>query len=117
LPAAIETARNHPATTFVLDHVAKRPPTGESWSEGVAALSELPNVVCKLSGVLTESQPADTVAFALACFGHDRCMFGSDWPVCLLAASYGETLTIVGGDEDVLARTAIRTYGLDIRRH
>jgi predicted TIM-barrel fold metal-dependent hydrolase len=40
-------------------------------------------------------------------------MFGSDWPVCLLAGEYGDTLALVGDDEDVLARTAIRTYGLE----
>lgn len=114
LPAAIETVRRHPGTTFVLDHVAKRPPDHAAWADGVAALAQLPNVACKMSGLFTESQPEDTVARALEWFGADRCMFGSDWPVSTLAASYGETLAIVGDDERVLGRTAIRTYGLEV---
>jgi predicted TIM-barrel fold metal-dependent hydrolase len=44
----------------------------------------------------------------------DRCMFGSDWQVCLLAAGYGDAIEVVGEDEQVLAGTAIRTYGLEI---
>jgi L-fuconolactonase len=71
-------------------------------------------VSCKLSGLFTEHDPAGTVELALEWFGADRCMFGSDWPVCLLAAGYGDTIAVVGDDEDVLARTAIRTYGLEV---
>lgn len=112
LPAAVETARRHPEVRFVLDHVAKRPRDDDAWADGVAALAELPNVTCKLSGVLTEFDPQGTVARALEWFGADRCMFGSDWPVCLLAGGYREALEIVGVDQDVLAGTAIRTYGL-----
>jgi L-fuconolactonase len=112
LPAAVETAQRHPELTFVLDHVAKRPPADARWREGVAALAELPNVVCKLSGLFTEHDPAGTVELAVGWFGEERCMFGSDWPVCLLAADYGDTLEVVGDDEDVLGGTARRTYGL-----
>src|SRR5579872_4846386 len=112
LPAAIETVRRHPETTFVLDHVAKRPVDDGEWADRVAELAELPNVACKLSGLFTESRPKDTVAQALEWFGPDRCMFGSDWPVSLLASEYGDALSLLGGDEDVLARTAIRTYRL-----
>ena len=118
LPAAIETAGRHPATTFVLDHVAKAPHDHAAravWADGVAALADRPNVVCKLSGLFTEAEPAATVEHALSWFGAGRCMFGSDWPVCLLAAGYGDGLALVRGDEDVLARTAIRTYGLSPR--
>lgn len=114
LPAAVETARRHPETTFVLDHVAKRPRADGAWAEGVAALARLPNVTCKLSGLLTEFDPAGTAARALEWFGPERCMFGSDWPVCLLAGSYRDTLAVVGDNENVLAATAIRTYGLDV---
>lgn len=114
LPAAIETARRHPGTTFVLDHVAKRPPDDVAWAERVAELARSPNVVCKLSGLFTESRPEDTVARALEWFGPDRCMFGSDWPVSTLAAEYGDTLAVVGDDERVLGGTAIRTYRLEI---
>jgi len=114
LPAAIETARRHPETTFVLDHVAKRPEADAEWAKLVAELARLPNVICKLSGVFTEAQPEDTVARAIEWFGAKRCMFGSDWPVSLLAVDYPETLAVVGADDDVRGLTAIRTYGLDI---
>jgi L-fuconolactonase len=114
LPAAVETVRRRPGTTFVLDHAGKRPHEDQEWERNVRALAALPNVVCKLSGLLTEQRPAETAAQALDWFGPDRCMFGSDWPVCLLAGDYGETLALVGDDADVLARTAIRTYGLEI---
>jgi L-fuconolactonase len=114
LPAAVEAVRRHPEVKFVLDHVAKRPSDDAAWSEGVAALAEQPNVSCKLSGLFTETDPAGTVERALHWFGGDRCMFGSDWPVCLVASEYGETIAVVGDDEEVLAGTAIRTYGLEV---
>jgi L-fuconolactonase len=112
LPAAVETARRHPGLTVVLDHAAKRPPADGEWAEGVTALAALPNVRCKLSGLFTEFDPAGTVAFALELFGPERCLFGSDWPVCLLAAGYGDALAVVGDDENVLGGTAVRTYAL-----
>jgi L-fuconolactonase len=114
LPAAVETVRRHPGTKFVLDHAGKRPHEDEAWERGVRALAELPNVACKLSGLLTEQRPAATAAQALEWFGPERCMFGSDWPVCLLAGEYGDALALVPDDEHVRARTAIRTYGLEI---
>jgi L-fuconolactonase len=127
LPAAVETVRRNPEVRFVLDHVAKPPlRSGDlgPWADGVAALAELPNVTCKLSGLFTEAEPgallAPTVERALRWFGPERCMFGSDWPVCLLAADYGATLELIRStvrerDRDaVLAATAIRTYALDV---
>ena len=114
LPAAVETVRRNPGTKFVLDHVGKRPRDDRAWAQGVTALAELPNVSCKLSGLSTEFDPQGTAARALEWFGADRCMFGSDWPVCLLAGGYGEALALAGNDADVLARTAIRTYGLGV---
>jgi len=115
LAAAIDTVERHPEVRFVLDHVAKRPQTDvERWADGVQALAQHPNVTCKVSGLFTEADPAATVADALRWFGADRCMFGSDWPVCLLASDYGDAIEIVGTDEDVLAGTAIRTYGLEV---
>ena len=126
LPAAAETARRYPEVRFVLDHVAKPPlRSGDlgAWADGVAALADLPNVTCKLSGLFTEAEPgaelAPIVERALRWFGAERCMFGSDWPVCLLAADYGGALELVrsavgAGDRDaVLAQTAIRTYRLE----
>jgi L-fuconolactonase len=118
LPAAIETVRRHPEIRFVLDHAAKRPVADAAWRAGVASLAEHGNVGCKLSGLLTEHEPRRTAQEALALFGAERCLFGSDWPVCLLATTYDETLELIRGVvasnelETVLARTAIRTYGL-----
>jgi L-fuconolactonase len=127
LPAAVETARRHPGVRFVLDHVAKPPlRSGDlaAWAHGVAALAELPNVTCKLSGLFTEAEPGTdlepTIERVLRWFGPERCMFGSDWPVCLLAADYGATVDLVRRGvterdrEAVLATTAIRTYGLEL---
>lgn len=113
LPAAVETARRRPDVRFVLDHAAKRPAGDDSaWRAGVAALAELPNVACKVSGLFTEHDPEGTFALALHWFGADRCMFGSDWPVSTIAVDYGKTLTLTGNDANVLAGTAIRWYEL-----
>jgi L-fuconolactonase len=115
LPAAVETARRHPDVSFVLDHAGKAPASNHgAWVEGVSALAGLPNVVCKLSGLFTESDPAGTAELALGWFGPERCMFGSDWPVCLLASEYGEALTVLPDDPDVRAGTAIRVYRLTV---
>ena len=115
LPAAVATARRHPHLRLVLDHAGKAPHSDrDAWADGVRALAELPNVTCKLSGLFTEADPRGTVDRALRWFGPDRCMFGSDWPVCLLASEYADAIAIVGDDRDVLGRTAIKTYGLDV---
>ena len=101
LPAAIETARALPQLTFVLDHLSKPPiaaGTLEPWATALRELAAEPNVFCKLSGMVTEAnQGSWTVSdlrpyagTALDAFGPDRLMFGSDWPVCLLAATYDE---------------------------
>src|SRR6266511_441672 len=96
-------------------------------ARGLAALAELPNVTCKLSGLVTEAhwdswrsdELVPYVRDALDWFGPERCMFGSDWPVCLLAADYGTVLALVvealHADERtaVLGDTAIRVYGLE----
>ena len=126
LPAAVETARRHPDVRFVLDHIAKPPlRSGDfaAWEAGVGALADLPNVTCKLSGLFTEAEPGTdlfpTLEQTLRWFGPERCMFGSDWPVCLLATDYGGALELVrsavpaSDAETVLATTAIRTYRLD----
>ena len=115
LPAAIEAVRRHPDVRFVLDHVAKAPRDAAEharWESLVAALAELPNVTCKLSGLFTEADPAATVERAIRWFGPDRCMWGSDWPVTLLAGGYGDGLALVGEDERIRSGTAIATYGL-----
>ena len=102
LPAAIATAQAFPQARFILDHAAK-PPIADGfsreWAELLAALAASGNVWCKISGLATEARWDDWdaqrllpfVAHAAECFGEDRLIFGSDWPVCLLAGSYGAT--------------------------
>jgi L-fuconolactonase len=103
LPAAIRVVRALPEVSFVLDHLSKPPIAAgerEPWTGDIRALAGLPNVVCKLSGLVTEADHAQwTVAdldpyaaTVLDAFGPDRIMFGSDWPVCLLAASYPQVV-------------------------
>jgi L-fuconolactonase len=99
LPAATETAAAFPDLRFVLDHIAKpRIADGRDalWTERMPRLAALPNVTVKLSGMVTEADwahwtAADLRPFVQAVvewFGTSRIMFGSDWPVCLLAGSY-----------------------------
>jgi L-fuconolactonase len=101
LPAAIATAQALPQSRFVLDHAAKPPIAmgfDRDWADRIAALAACGNVWCKISGLATEAEWSDWdaerlfpfVAHAANCFGEDRLIFGSDWPVCLLAGSYGE---------------------------
>jgi L-fuconolactonase len=104
LPAAVETVRALPEVRFVLDHLSKPPiARGElvGWADDLRALAAAPNVAAKLSGLVTEAdwtgwtvdQLRPYVEVALDAFGADRLMFGSDWPVCLLAAgSYGDVV-------------------------
>ncbi|MGY8668900.1 amidohydrolase family protein [Bradyrhizobium sp. UFLA05-109] len=101
LPAAIATAQAFPQARFVLDHAAK-PPIADGfsrdWADRIAALAACGNVWCKISGLATEARWNDWdaarlspyVEHAAKCFGEDRLIFGSDWPVCLLGGSYGE---------------------------
>jgi L-fuconolactonase len=100
LPAAARAARAVPELRLVLDHLGKpRIDEGEAglrrWREPFAVLAGSPQVSCKLSCMVTEAGPAWSpddlapfVAVAVAEFGAERLMFGSDWPVCLLAADY-----------------------------
>ena len=125
LPAALEAARALPEVRFVVDHLAKPPiRTGNTtaWAEALAPLSELPNVFCKLSGLVTEANPGDDLApfirRGIEWFGAERCLFGSDWPVCLLAASYEDVFATIrdATREDerdaVFGETAARVYAL-----
>jgi L-fuconolactonase len=101
LPAAVRVVAALPETRFVLDHLGKPPlRSGDltPWATQMRQLGRLPNVWAKVSGLVTEAprggrsaahlQPVFDVA--LDAFGPERLMFGSDWPVCLLAASYAE---------------------------
>ena len=137
LPQTIEFVDRHPQQTFVLDHVAK-PRIKEGllspWRKNIRELARRPNVCCKVSGMVTEAdwqqwtsetlRPyLDTV---LEAFGPQRLMFGSDWPVCLLAASYGrwvqtaeELMASLSASERqrVMGGTAAEIYHLDTTRH
>ncbi|WP_112245352.1 amidohydrolase family protein [Kribbella monticola] len=131
LPAAVETAAALPELTFVLDHISK-PVIGadpEPWATELRSLAALPNVFCKLSGMVTEASWTDWKVSDLKpyadivfdAFGPDRVMFGSDWPVCLLAASYSEvvetaeslTADLTPAEQTaIFTNTARRTYKL-----
>ncbi|MFD0675072.1 amidohydrolase family protein [Cohnella sp. GCM10027633] len=115
LEQVVALADRVPGLRGVVDHIAKpRIAEGltEPWAEHMKALSSHPNLYCKLSGMVTEAdrsgwtaeQFVPYVRHALACFGPDRVMFGSDWPVCLLAASYDEVV-------DVLERALPASWG------
>src|ERR1700730_12608696 len=105
LPVAAEFVRRFPDQRFVLDHLAKPPiKSGEihSWAQGIRELASLPNVFCKLSGLVTEADwrhwtPEHFLPYldtVFECFGPERLMIGSDWPVCTVAATYVETIDI-----------------------
>src|SRR5262249_17055599 len=134
LPAAIATARTFPQGRFILDHAGK-PPIAEGlsrdWLDRMTALADSGNVWCKISGLATEAKwdewdtarlfPA--VSHAANCFGEDRLIFGSDWPVCLLAGSYREIkhglhdclATLGGGFRDkALGQNAQQAYHIAI---
>jgi L-fuconolactonase len=136
LPAAARAARALPDLRLVLDHLGKpridQGLTGLArWRRGFEELGACPNVACKLSGMVTEAGPQWTVdalrpfvAIAIRAFGPARLMFGSDWPVCLLAAGYRDVLDALraalppmpAGDHDaILGATATRVYGLTDR--
>jgi L-fuconolactonase len=103
LQHALTVADSCPELRLVVDHMAKPPiAPGEmdDWSRGLRQLGARPNVSCKLSGLVTEADWANWrvedlqpyVNLALEVFGPRRMIFGSDWPVCLLAASYDQVL-------------------------
>ncbi|MDX6355310.1 MAG: L-fuconolactonase [Streptomyces sp.] len=132
MSAAVATVQALPEVTFVLDHGAKPPIASggwEPWADHIAALAPLPNVTCKLSGLITEAdwstwRPQDVLPYAhylLDIFGPDRLMFGSDWPVCILAGQYADAYALaeeaVAGlnpteREAIWGGTAARIYGL-----
>ncbi|AMB59779.1 amidohydrolase family protein [Microterricola viridarii] len=128
-----ELARRHPQLTIVLDHLGKPDIAGngfEAWAEAIAPCAAAPNVVVKLSGLNTVSGPDWTVADwrpyvdrAVALFGSERLMLGSDWPVSLLNGDFGgvwlalrESIAGLSSaqQDDILYRTAVRAYSLEI---
>ena len=136
LGAIIELASRHPQLSIVLDHAAK-PPLGEAdamsaWAKGIEALAALPNVTCKLSGLLTELRAGasrdDVVRVAgilFDLFGPGRLIWGSDWPVLTLAGDYQDWFELaraaVAAKESsavraVMGDNAIRIYRPDKSR-
>jgi len=132
LPQTIEFVDRHPQQIFVLDHIAKpriKENLLEPWRKNLLELARRPHVYCKLSGLVTEAdytnwteaqlQPyVDTV---LEAFGPKRLMFGSDWPVCLVACSYTRWQTLVrqwieklspAEQNGILGENAVETYRL-----
>lgn len=132
LPRTIQFVDRHPNQLFVLDHIAKpriRDRQLSPWRENLTELSKRGNVYCKLSGVVTEAVWADWktedvepyMDFALEAFGPERLMFGSDWPVLLLASSYSQWVETVRSrinklsiteQEQIMGLTAAKAYGL-----
>lgn len=138
LPAVARLVREVPEVPFVLDHLGKPPLAGDDpstagdlagWAAAIDAIAASPNVTAKLSGLVTEAswshwsaeglRPA--VEHAVVAFGPERLMFGSDWPVSLLAARYDQwvdTLTdllagLTPAEQDAVWHgTARRAYGL-----
>jgi L-fuconolactonase len=135
LPAALELVAEFPRQRFVVDHLAKPEIKAKNiavWAAHMGSIARSSNVYCKLSGLVTEADwrhwlPADFDPYldvVLEAFGPDRLMFGSDWPVCLLAAGYNQVKQIVedyvnrkapNAKENIFGANAIRFYDLKAR--
>jgi L-fuconolactonase len=135
LKAAAQFVSHFPSQRFVLDHLAKPDIRGgliDGWREDLRRLAAFPNVCAKLSGLVAEadwqSWTADRIRpyldVAFECFGAERLMIGSDWPVCTVAASYAETMAVIGDyvarcteaeRNAVLGGTAARFWNLTVQ--
>ncbi len=106
IPVAIDVVKQFPQQPFVLDHIAKpfiKDSLIGAWEADIRSLASFDNVCCKVSGLVTEAawgswtqadfEPYLDIVFD--CFGVERLMFGSDWPVCTLAGSYSDVVGIV----------------------
>ena len=132
LPAMSEALRAVPDLHAILDHISKpdmTAPMDAGWRAGIEALAAMPGLHCKVSGLVTEAGPDWSAArirpflrHVAGAFGPDRLVFGSDWPVCTLAASYAEVLDLARGllsemfgPEEmagIMQGTGLRFYGL-----
>jgi L-fuconolactonase len=133
LDAALELVRQFPEQKFVVDHMAKpniKEGEFDSWAQKFGDLAGMDNVWCKVSGLITEAD-RDTwspeelrpyLDFTFEKFGTKRLLYGSDWPVCLLAGSYKQVYELIedylaafSDDEkrDVLGKNALGFYGID----
>lgn len=104
--STLACVRNNPQQRFMLDHIAKPPIKSQEfdeWAIFIEDLASYPNVYCKVSGLATEADWSnwkldhftDYIQHVIKSFGKNRVCFGSDWPVCLLAASYEQSIQIV----------------------
>ncbi len=128
LPAALQVVRDFPEMRFVIDHIAKPPirtRTMNGWDIAMAPFSDRDNVYCKLSGMITEAdwsawRPDDLVPYVrqvLGWFGEDRLMFGSDWPICLLAGSYAQVFdALLHAVGDISPTTRAKILGENANR-
>lgn len=134
LKEAFNFAVKLPNVHFVLDHIAKpliKAQEIQPWADDIRRLAELPNVHCKVSGMVTEAnwmhwEKADFRPYldvVFEAFGTERIMYGSDWPVCLVGGEYEgakgiltDYLSMFSDDEvrDVMGRNAVNFYSLDI---
>ena len=131
---AQQLGQQFPELPMVIDHLAKpeiKHQRFDNWEAHIKSAAKFPNIMCKLSGMVTEADwanwnPADLkpyIEVTLEAFGPERCMFGSDWPVCELAASYqdvhnalSETIGNLGKSEleNIFGETANRFYRLGL---
>ncbi len=134
LKEAYQFASKIPRARFVLDHIAKpyiKKGEIENWATDIKQLATLPNVHCKVSGMVTEAdwaqwKPNDFMPYlevVFNAFGADRILFGSDWPVCLVAADYAQMMEIPvnyikslskSEQEKVMGKNATSFYHLDL---
>jgi L-fuconolactonase len=132
LPQTIQFVDRHPDQIFILDHVAKpriRDHVFSPWRENIRELARRPNVYCKVSGMVTEADwhtwsdegMSPYIETVVEAFTPDRLMFGSDWPVMTLAASYRRWMDTIQSTiaqlsvterERILGGTAVEAYGL-----
>jgi len=132
LPIAVQLVKKFPDQKFVLDHIAKpliKDKILSPWKEGIQQLALQPDVSCKLSGMVTEAEwkgwsRSDFIPYLdviFNSFGPSRLMTGSDWPVCLLASKYMDTMQIIvdyiasksqADRELIMGRNAERIYNL-----
>lgn len=132
LPVALEVVKQFPGQKFVVDHIAKpaiKTKARSPWDSDLQALAQCENVYCKISGMVTEAawgawEAADFYPYlevVFDCFGPNRLMFGSDWPVCTLSGSYEQVAALVleylrqlpgQAQEKVMGQTAVEFYGL-----
>jgi len=137
LPAAIELVSRLPEQRFVIDHIAKpqiKAKKLDPWAKQMKGIALNQNVFCKVSGLVTEAdrhkwKPEDFKPYldvVLEAFGSERLMFGSDWPVCLLAATYTQVKGIIedylkgfseADNAKIFGANAIRFYDLKTAQH